>query len=231
MLPHDHLAELAHSLSSLRSLARQPESALGRSVPACPEWTLDDLFGHLGSIERWAAAVARSGERAQQPAPPAEGGASWFLEEAPAFLDAMTSLDPEAPCWGFGPPPRTAGFWLRRQAHEHAIHFVDASQALDLPVVVFAEDFLLDGIDEVLGMFAPRQIRLGRMADPGGAVSFRLPDGRSWTVGDGAVTASVTAPAHDMYLGLWGRASFSETSVIDGDMHLALRVIGSPLTP
>jgi hypothetical protein len=41
------------------------------------------------------------------------------------------------------------------------------------------EDFLLDGIDEVLGMFAPRQLRLQRMADPRQAVSFRLPDGRS----------------------------------------------------
>lgn len=231
MLPEDHLAELAHSLSSLCSLARQQENALGHSVPACPGWTLDDLFGHLSSIERWAAAVVGAGEHVQQPVPPAEGAASWFLEGAPAFLDEMASLDPEAPCWGFGPPPRKAGFWLRRQAHEHVIHFVDARQALDLPDVVPAEDFLIDGIDEVLGMFVPRQLRLGRMTDPGQAVAFWLPDGRSWTIGSGAVAASVTAPPYDMYLGLWGRSSFADTAVIDGDVDLAVNVLRGPLTP
>jgi hypothetical protein len=34
-----------------------------------------------------------------------------------------------------------------------------------------------------------------------------------------------------MYLGLWGRASLSETAVLDGDVGLALRVIRGPLTP
>jgi uncharacterized protein (TIGR03083 family) len=231
MLPEHHLAELAYSLSALVTLARQPEDTLGRSVPACPGWTLEALFGHLGSIERWAAEVVRSGEKVQQPVPPAEGGAAWFLGGAPAFLDVMTSLDPEAPCWGFGAPPRTAGFWLRRQAHEHAIHLVDTRQTLGLPDLVFAEDFLLDGIDEVLGMFTARQLRLQRMADPGRAVTFRLPDGRSWTVGNGSPGASVTASPRDMYLGLWGRSSLSGAAVIDGDIDLAVRVLRGPLTP
>lgn len=143
----------------------------------------------------------------------------------------MRPVDPEARCWGFGPPPRTAGFWLRRQAHEHAIHLVDARQASALADPVFAEDFLLDGIDEVLTTLAPRQIRLKRMADPEQAVPFRLPDGRSWTVGSGVVTASVTAPPRDMYLALWGRSSLSGTAAMDGDVDLAERVLRGPLTP
>lgn len=231
MLPELHLAELAYSLTALCRLARESQNELGRSVPACPGWTLDALFGHLGSIERWASAVVRSGEHVQQQAPPAEGGAAWFLDGAPAFLNSMTSLGPEAPCWGFGPPPHKAGFWLRRQAHEHAIHLVDARQAHGLKDPVFAEDFLLDGIDEALAMFAPRQIRLQRMPDPGGAVAFSVPDGPSWTVGDGAVAASVTAPPDDMYLGLWGRSELANSAALDGDINLALRVIRGPLTP
>lgn len=231
MLPERYLAELAQSLSCLDSLARKSGSTLGRSVPACPGWTLDDLFGHLGSIERWAAGVVRSGENVQQPAPPAEGGARWFLEGAPAFLDTMTSMNPEAPCWGFGPRPRKASFWLRRQAHEHAIHLFDARQASGLAGPVFAEDFLLDGIDEVLSMFAPRQLRLQRMADPGSAVAFRIPDGTTWTVGSGSVGASVTAPPHELYLGLWDRADLSGMAAFDGDVELALRVLHGPLTP
>jgi hypothetical protein len=70
----------------------------------------------------------------------------------------------------------------------------------------FAEDFLLDGFDEALTMFAPRQLRLKRMTNPGKAVTFRLP-------------------------GLWGRARLSDTAVLAGDVELASRVIRGPLTP
>ena len=231
MLPDRHLDELTSSLGALEALARQPENTLKTPVPACPAWTLDALFGHLGSIERWAAAVVRTGKYVEEPAPPAEKAATWFLDGAPDFLTTMTSLDPAAPCWNFGPPPRTAGFWLRRQAHEHAIHLVDAHQSSGLAAPEFAEDFMLDGIDEALAMFAPRQLRLQRMTDPGKAVTFRVPGDTAWTFGTGEVTASVTAAPQDMYLGLWGRSSLSETAALDGDVDLAMRVIRGPLTP
>jgi uncharacterized protein (TIGR03083 family) len=175
--------------------------------------------------------VVRAGKFVEEPAAPAEAAAAWFREGVPDFLAAMTMLDPAAPCWGFGPPPHRAGFWLRRQAHEHAIHLVDARQASGLRGPVFAEDFLLDGIDEALGMFTPRQIRLHRMTDPGRAVSFGLPDGPAWTVGSGSIAASVTAPLHEMYMGLWGRSSLKDAAVIDGDVELAEDVLRGPLTP
>ena len=143
----------------------------------------------------------------------------------------MTSLDPAAPCWNFGPPPRTAGFWLRRQAHEHAIHLVDAHQGAGLADPEFADDFMLDGVDEVLAMFAPRQLRLHRMTDPGKAVTFQVPAGTAWTVGNGDIAAAVTATPREMYLGLWGRSSLLGTASIEGDVELALRVIRGPLTP
>jgi uncharacterized protein (TIGR03083 family) len=143
----------------------------------------------------------------------------------------MASVDPAAPCWNFGPHPRTAGFWLRRQAHEHAVHLVDAHQAAGLADPVFSEEFLLDGIDEALAMFAPRQLRLGRMTDPENAVTFTLPDGTAWTVGEGDIAATVIAAPQEMYLGLWGRSSLSETAALEGDADLALRVIRGPLTP
>lgn len=231
MLPERYLAELTHRLGALEVLARQSDNALRRSVPACPGWTLDSLFGHVGSIERWAAAVVRTGKYLEEPAPPDEGAAIWFLEGVPEFLATMSSLEPSVPCWNFGPPPRTAGFWLRRQAHEHAIHLVDAHQASGLPDPEFAEDFLLDGIDEALAMFAPRQIRLQRMADPGKAVAFRVPGGPVWTFGAGGVEAEVTVAPRELYLGLWGRCSLLDGAVIDGDADLALRVIRGPLTP
>ena len=231
MLPDDYLAELTGSLKHLKALARQPFERLARSVPACPGWTLDELFGHVGSIERWAAGIVSRGTMAEEPAPPSEGAAAWFLGGADDFLRTMAALDPEAKCWTFGPPPRKAGFWLRRQAHEHAIHLADACQASDFEVPDLGADFLFDGIDEVLAMFAPRQLRLERMPPPEQAVIFRVPGGGSWTLGQGDVAASVTAHARGMYFGLWGRSSLAGTAVIEGDVDLALRVLQGPLTP
>lgn len=231
LLPDAYRAELASSLARLKVLAVVPREILARSVPACPGWTLDQLFGHLGSIERWAAGVVSRGTFVEEPAPPPGGAAAWFLEGAEAFLGTMTALDPEARCWNFGPPPRMAGFWLRRQAHEHAIHLADACQASESEVPALGADFLLDGIDEVLAMFAPRQLRLERMRRPEQAVIFRVPGGGSWTLGQGAAAASITAPARGMYLGLWGRSDLAGTAFIEGDTGLALRVLQGPLTP
>ncbi len=231
MSPDCYLAELASSLDRLSTLARQADEIRTRSVPACPGWTIDELFGHLGSIERWAAQVVSEGKFVEETAPPATGAAAWFLEGADTFLGAMADLDPEAPCWNFGPHPRKAGFWLRRQAHEHAIHLVDACQASDLEVPALGEDFMLDGIDEVLAMFIPRQLRLKRMPQPEEAVTFHVPGATSWTLGQGPATASITATLHGMYLGLWGRSNLADTATIEGDADLALRVLKGPLTP
>lgn len=231
MSPDRYLAELAGFLDSLTALARQPDDVLSRSVPACPGWTLDQLFGHIGSIERWAAAVVRGGKYVDEPAPPAAGAATWFIEGTEPFLETMASLEPAAPCWNFGPPPRTAGFWLRRQAHEHAIHLIDASRASGLAAPVPAADFMLDGVDEVLSMFTPRQLRLERMQPPEQAIAFHVAGAGAWTVGSGTAAASVTASVADMYFGLWGRVSLKDAAIIDGDADLALRVLRGPLTP
>lgn len=231
MLPDRYVAELAGSIDSLIALARQPDEVLSRFVPACPGWTLEQLFGHLGSIERWAAAVVLGGKYVEEPAPPTEGAAAWFLDGSAAFLGTMMALEPEAPCWNFGPPPRTAGFWLRRQAHEHAIHLIDASQASGRAAPDLGADFMLDGVDEVLTMFTPRQVRLGRMQQPEKAVMFHVPGAGSWTVGPEPAAAFITAPLPDMYLGLWGRSKLDETAIIDGDAALARRVLRGPLTP
>jgi uncharacterized protein (TIGR03083 family) len=226
-----YLTELASSLNRLAALARQPDDILTRPVAACPGWTIKDLFGHLGSIERWAAEIVLSGTFVDQQTPPAAGAVTWFLEGADTFLGTMSALDPEEPCWNFGPPPRKAGFWRRRQAHEHAIHLIDASQASGLGVPSFAADFMLDGIDEVLTMFTPRQLRLGRMPQPDGPVTFQVPGAGSWRVGQGAREASITSPPDGMYLGLWGRSNLLETAIIEGDRALAAGVLQGRLTP
>ncbi|KRE67777.1 hypothetical protein ASG92_14190 [Arthrobacter sp. Soil736] len=231
MLPDRYLSELASSLDSLSTLARQSAETLRRPVPDCPGWTLDELFGHLGVIERWAAEVVRRGRFVDEGKAPGERAAPWFLDGVGAFFETMAALDPEAQCWTFGPAPHIAGFWLRRQAHEHAIHLVDACAASGLAIPAFAEDFMLDGVDEALAMFAPRQIGLKRMVPLEQAVTFRVPDGSAWTLGEGPAAATISGPLREMYLGLWGRSGLVDTASIEGDADLALRVIQGPLTP
>ncbi|MDQ0210333.1 maleylpyruvate isomerase family mycothiol-dependent enzyme [Arthrobacter bambusae] len=231
MSPDLYLPELISSLDRLSLLARQSEAVLTRPVPACPGWNLKDLFGHLGSIERWAAEIVLSGKVAEEPVPPATGAVAWFLEGADAFLGTMSALDPEEPCWNFGPPPRTAGFWRRRQAHEHAVHLIDACQASGLADPTFSADFLLDGIDEILTMFTPRQLRLGRMPQPEGAVTFEVAGAGRWKIGEGEAKASISSTPVGMYLGLWGRSNLAESASIEGDKALAVRVLRGPLTP
>lgn len=231
MSPDRYLAELAGFLDQLSTLARQPAGRLSRAVPACPGWSLEQLFGHLGSIERWAASVVSQGTFVEETAPPAVDAAAWFLDGTAPFLGTMTALDPGKDCWNFGPPPRKAGFWLRRQAHEHAIHLIDACQALDLEIPALGEDFMLDGVDEVLAMFTPRQLRLERMPIPDHGVIFQVPGATGWTVGPNPAVASVTAPLRGMYMGLWGRANLEEVALIEGDAAAARRVLRGPLTP
>ncbi|HKU29416.1 MAG TPA: maleylpyruvate isomerase family mycothiol-dependent enzyme [Arthrobacter sp.] len=231
MLPTRHLAELSGSLDTLSAHVRQPAETLAWPVPACPGWSLADLFGHVGAIERWAAEIVRGGKLVKEGKAPEEHAEAWFLDGAGAFLETMAALDPEAQCRTFGHAPHTAAFWLRRQAHEHAIHLVDACQASGWEMPAFAEDFLLDGVDEALAMFAPRQIRLERMAQLGQAVTFRVPDGTSWTLGEGTAAATISAPLREMYLGLWGRSNLADTALIEGDAELAHRAIRGPLTP
>lgn len=107
MSPDRYLSVLANNLDRLIPLACQPEEILTRSVPACPDWTLDELFGHIGSVERWVAEVLLEGKFVEEPAeaPPTTAAAAWFLEGTNAFLGTMAALDPGAQCWNFGPPP------------------------------------------------------------------------------------------------------------------------------
>jgi hypothetical protein len=106
-----------------------------------------------------------------------------------------------------------------------------ACQAAGRAAPPLEADFMLDGVDEVLAMFTPRQLRLERMQQPEQAVSFRVPGAGSWIVGPEPAAASITAPLPDMYLGLWGRSNLEGAASIEGDAALALRVLRGPLTP
>ena len=231
----DHLdAAVAAFAAALRADAQRP-------VPGCPGWDVAALAGHLGGVHRWALeaiADGRPGEQSDAGPEDPRQLVPWFAEGAAALTKALRAADPAAPCWTFGPPPRTVAFWLRRMPHETTLHAWDAHAALGegLPL---DRDLALDGIDEVVTMFVPRQLRLGRLVAPPHSVELRAadapPGAGPWQLfgREGAAPdAVVTAPAATLLLLLWKRVSFDAVDVtVEGDGAAARGVLSVALTP
>jgi uncharacterized protein (TIGR03083 family) len=208
-----------------------------RAVPWCPGWTVDDLARHLGSVHRWAREIVRTREPAQEPSAPSGHDAlvAWLSDGAAGLVAELRDTDPATPLWTFGPRPRTAMFWSRRQAHETAVHLADLRHALELPITMDA-DLAADGVDEVVHMFFPRQVRLERIAPLARGIAIELTTGQRFVLaGDGIepggdVAAVVRATPQQAMLMLWGRGGFDDAQV-DGDAGAVRDVLRAGITP
>lgn len=224
------MAQLHGDVIAIQGTALSGGPELDRPVPTCPGWTVTELLGHLWVIQTWAQSILR----AREPQPTQEAGPSPvadFIDGIPDFLTAMRAITPDEPCWNFGPEPRRADWWIRRQAHEHAIHRVDLEAALGTTPTLDAA-FASDGVDEVLSVFYPRQVRLERIGPIAETIRIVAADtGDEWTLGDGDPVASVTADAYALYLGVWKRSDLAAVAHIDGDAAAVRRTLGLALTP
>jgi uncharacterized protein (TIGR03083 family) len=211
-------------------------------VPSCPGWTVTDLVEHLGIVHRHKELIVRTlatedaGHRDDAPLDP-EDLLAWFAEGHDLLLDTLESADPAGAVWTWYPPDQTVSFWIRRMAHETAIHRADAELARG-PVTPIDPDIAADGVDEVLGPitaaytedprweFRPdgRIVEL-QAAETGRVYRLRIGTGShgpGWTFGPGDhadVTTRITAPASDLDLWAWGRAPAGVLSV-EGDPDL-----------
>lgn len=212
---------------------------LAAPVPACPPWRLTDLAHHLGGVHRWARTAVVEGpsrEKYAADAPTERAAlAAWFREGADALVTTLRATDPDTPCWTFA-PPRTAAFWFRRQFHETAMHAGDAA-ASQGAVRPYGVEQALDGIDEVLATFLPRQVELGRIPALTRAVAVAPTEGgRLVLAGDGRcapaeVDATVSGPAEALLLLLWHRVPFDDPRVaVTGDPAAARDVLAAALT-
>jgi uncharacterized protein (TIGR03083 family) len=235
-------AALAHLETAATVFAAALTSAdLAAPVASCPGWDLRRLACHLGGVHRWARTAiteGRSGElREEGPGDPG-GLRDWFDEGVRDLVDTLGTSDPARECWTFGPRPHTTAFWIRRMPHETWMHAWDAASAAPDPVTV-PHDLALDGVDEVVHMFVPRQIRLGRLGPLQSTIELRATDAPgepAWLLASGDRSASpdavVSAPADVLLLLLWHRLPADHPEVrIDGDAAAARRVITSALTP
>lgn len=237
LTPPEYLAHLEQAVADVVAVLETGD--LEAPVPGCAPWRLTDLAHHLGGIHRWARTAVvenRPGDETVDDAPTHRDAlVAWFREGADALGATLQGTDPDTPCWTFG-PPRTAAFWLRRQAHETAVHAGDAaaSQGADRP---YRAELALDGIDEIVGMFLPRQVRLGRVPSLPAALEVRPTEGGRWVLaGDGpladAADATVSGPAEALLLLLWRRATLDDPRLaVSGDRAAAAAVLGAALTP
>ena len=230
-MDHDALLrQLQGDVIAIQATALAGGPDLDRAVPTCPGWTVTDLLAHLWVVETWVRSILRG--RVPQstpeigPSPVAD-----FIDGISDFLTAMRAITADEPCWHFGSPPETAGWWIRRQAHEHAIHRVDLESAFGT-TPVFDPALAADGVDEIVSMFYPRQVHLKRtapVAEPLRIIAADTED--TWLLGDGTPVATVTADAQTLYLGLWKRLDLAAAARVDGDDAAARRTLGLALTP
>ena len=216
-------------------------TAWDAGVPPCPGWTLRDLVTHVGGVHRWAAAIVggaltRSDSKthaAVGSGPPDVDLLDWFRLGHANLVRTLRDADPGVSFWSFLPAPTPLASWARRQAHETAIHRVDAELAARGDVSQCADEFALDGLDELLYSFAARRGRGGLSADPPKIIEVRPAGapGRRICIGpsgidttdlesaesadaDVAARCTVSGSPHDVYLWSWHRpAAFT----VDGD--------------
>ncbi|MBO8189748.1 maleylpyruvate isomerase family mycothiol-dependent enzyme [Streptomyces spirodelae] len=214
-------------------------------VPSCPDWTVRDLATHLGTVHRWAAEFVR--EAREEPVrPPERPGVAqlpdkelgpWLREGHGLLVEALESAPEDLSAWTFIPAPSPLAFWARRQAHETAVHRVDAEMALGAQVSPLNPEFAADGVDEVLCGFYPRRGTPEGFAAEPRTVHIRATDvpGAAWSVflGEPAraerAAQPPTAPdceyegaAGDLYLVLWNRMPLTELK-LTGDAKVAHR--------
>ena len=250
----DHIACLRREGALLAGAAER--AGLGAPVPACPGWHVRDLLKHLGYVHRWAAGYVREQharwvDRASEAAilsggPRDDALPGWFREGHAALVRVLEAADPGLTCWTFLDAPSPVAFWARRQAHETAIHRVDAEQAAANvgkdgtgagDGAVFSPAFAADGVDELIMGFLGRDAKRGSWDGPPGTLAFHADDGAAgsahWRVvsepgrfavarESGPADCDVTGPAAGLYLLLWNRR---DTRGLDvrGDAELLAR--------
>ena len=212
------------------------------AVPSCPDWTVASLVGHLGETHLWAERCVRLGDpQLPEVDPPTRDRAAlagWYRSCADTLLQTLRTTSPDAPCWTFGPRPREAGFWFRRQPHEVAVHRWDLGAALGR-YLGYPAELAVDGVDEVVTMFFPRQVRLQRIPPRTRSLAVVADGGTSWVLhGDGVgaptgpADVAVAGPADALVLLLWGRLTLDDPRLtVTGSREAAETVLRAGIVP
>jgi len=236
--------EVADHIDALRAEGERMAAAVAGSspdaaVPTCPEWVVRDLVRHMGGVHRWATGYV-AGARTEVwdvdldevvgTWPGDSELAGWLREGCEALAAALAAAPADLECWTFLRAPSPLAMWSRRQAHETAIHRVDAELAAGAVPGPVAAPFAADGVGELLECFVPRRSTTLRAEEPASLAVGCTDADAAWLLGIGAegvtthpaasmpagVDCSVRGPAAGLYLALWNRTG-PEALAIEGD--------------
>jgi uncharacterized protein (TIGR03083 family) len=223
--------------AAVAALAAVPADQGRSMVPACPDWTVDELFEHVSRVHRWATQILTTKpetrpHRDRSPLADDVDRHSYVAEGAAALRAALVATDLDEVVWTFaGPAP--ARWWLRRQAQETTLHALDAIEAAgqgDLPV---SPELAVDGVSELLDVFVPLVFDVESFAGTGETLHLHATDAPGeWLVtfepGKVVVTGehakgdvAARGPALDLLRLMWGRTAgpgltlFGNAAIID----------------
>jgi len=209
-------------------------------VPTCPDWTLKQLFRHVGRGSRWAAQIIA--ERRSQPLDPRDVRDGKPPEDPDAAIDwlnggpqqvmvAIDQVGSDARVWT-GAGIRPAGWWIRRLLHEVGVHRADAALALGVEYSVpptQAADAISEWIELMLLQAQRREppVERGRTlhlhatdADLGPTGEWTIAHdiagdegGLSWTHDHGKGDVALRGPVRDLLLAIVRRRRASELDI------------------
>ncbi len=215
------------------------------NVETCPGWNVRDLVHHLSCTQRWATDIVADAlththwmELDNYDLPDDDDLVGWFTEGANRLADALNEAPDDLDCWAFMADVESPlHFWARRQAHETAIHRVDA-EVVASQLTGFGPAAAADGLDELLTGFWTRPNR-GPRSKIATSVGFRPSDhdGR-WTalfdetscrstptIDPDQVQVTVNGAIADLFAWAWDRPTVG-TLTFDGD-HAAVERLKS----
>ena len=166
-------------------------------VPTCPEWTLQQLFRHVGRGNRWAAQIvadrrdtALNPREVRDGKPPDDRDAAidWLNAGAALILDSVDDVGADTEVWTFI-GPRPAQWWIRRRLHEATVHKADAAIALGIDVEL-APEVAADGIDEWLERVAVETNAESAPLDAGRTLHLHATDDALGAAGEWTITGT-----------------------------------------
>ncbi len=160
-------------------------------VPTCPDWTLRQLFRHVGRGNRWAAQIIA--DRRSEPLDPRDvregkppddpdAAVEWLNKGAALVIDSVDRFGSDARVWTFL-GPRPAGWWIRRRLHEATVHRADAALAVGTAFDLSPE-LAADGISEWIELITVQAKRQSPPLSRGQAIHLHATDDVLGPVGE-----------------------------------------------
>lgn len=222
-----HLDHLRADGAALLAVYRDDPAA---PVPTCPGWDRTALLAHVAGVHAWVRAQLATGTeervRLGAIAPPPDGDdlPGWYEQGLTELVDGLGAMDLTVP-WPTWAGPQPGTFYPRRMAQETAVHRRDAEPC------PFDPELAVDGIDELLELFAPR-IPADRLGGTTGTLHLHATDvDGEWLIeltaegirfehGHAKGDVALRGTAGDLLLWAWNRAPVDDRFQVFGDNAL-----------